>query len=229
MSIGSWGFLDPVFRSSRINVDMHYNPPGIRGEPRYLEGVVKLTKLHGSIDWRSQAGKIKRIGLSFGPSESHPEIPTKPFDSLLVYPNPAKDIETSQYPYADLFRDFSASLCRPNSALVCYGYGFGDDHINRVIQDMLTIPSTHVVIISYSDIGNRISRFCDRNGTSAQVSLLLGNHFGDLQTLVDEYLPKPSIDRISIRRNDLLRNRGMNPVEHEASVAEELPGNPPAP
>ncbi len=28
----------PIFRSSRLNIDMHYNPPGIRGEPRYLEG-----------------------------------------------------------------------------------------------------------------------------------------------------------------------------------------------
>ena len=45
------GSLSPVFRSSRMDIDMHYNPPGIRGEPRYLEGVVKYTKLHGSIDW----------------------------------------------------------------------------------------------------------------------------------------------------------------------------------
>ena len=32
------GALSPIFRSSRMDVDMHYNPPGIRGEPRYLEG-----------------------------------------------------------------------------------------------------------------------------------------------------------------------------------------------
>lgn len=43
------GSLSPVFRSSRMDIDMHYNPPGIRGEPRYLEGVVKYTKLHGSM------------------------------------------------------------------------------------------------------------------------------------------------------------------------------------
>lgn len=33
------GALAPVFRATRLNVDVHYNPPGIRGEPRYLEGV----------------------------------------------------------------------------------------------------------------------------------------------------------------------------------------------
>ena len=31
------GSIQPTFRSSRLNIDMHYNPPGIRGEPRYLE------------------------------------------------------------------------------------------------------------------------------------------------------------------------------------------------
>ena len=39
------GTVNSVFRSSRVNVDMHYNPPGIRGEPRYLEGVVHFSKL----------------------------------------------------------------------------------------------------------------------------------------------------------------------------------------
>lgn len=36
------GTLSPIFRSSRLDFDMHYNPPGIRGEPRYLEGVARL-------------------------------------------------------------------------------------------------------------------------------------------------------------------------------------------
>jgi len=44
------GSLAAIFRSSRLEVDVHYNPPGIRGEPRYLEGVAKITKLHGSLE-----------------------------------------------------------------------------------------------------------------------------------------------------------------------------------
>lgn len=61
----------------------------------------------------------------------------------MIYPNPDKDRETAEYPYVELFRDFAAAICRPNNTLVTYGYGFGDEHINRVIKDMLTIPSTH--------------------------------------------------------------------------------------
>ena len=49
-----------IFRSSRLDVDMHYNPPGIRGEPRYLEGVARFTKLHGSVDWVNTAKSIRR-------------------------------------------------------------------------------------------------------------------------------------------------------------------------
>ena len=60
------GTMMPIFRSSRLNLDIHYNPPGIRGEPRYLEGVARLTKLHGSVDWVQNENEIRRIGLPFG-------------------------------------------------------------------------------------------------------------------------------------------------------------------
>lgn len=204
------GGLAPVFRSSRVDVDLHYNPPGIRGEPRYLEGVIRLTKLHGSIDWRYQSGRLRRVPLSFGAVDDHPEVPDSSMNTVMVYPNPAKDIETTEYPYSELFRDFSAALCRPNSVLVTYGYGFGDGHVNRVIEDMLKTPSTHLVVISYNDADGRIPSFIDRVGHEAQISVLIGSHFGDLETLVRHYLPKPAIDQITWKKTDLLKRRGVD-------------------
>ena len=109
---------------------------------------------------------------------------------MIIYPNAAKDVETAEYPYAELFRDCSAAVCRPNTALVTYGYGFGDDHINRILKDMLALPSTHLVIISYDDASGRIPRFCLDSGRVSQVSLMLGGHFGDLDTLTKHYLPQ---------------------------------------
>ena len=208
------GALSPVFRASRLDVDLHYNPPGIRGEPRYLEGVIRLTKLHGSLDWRADAQVLRRIALPFGAAEDHPGLPDDPYASLMIYPNPAKDRETLDYPYAELFRDFSAALCRPNCALVTYGYGFGDDHINRVIRDMLSIPSTHLVAISYDDEGGRLQAFTEQSGREAQVSLLIGPHFGDLKTLIEHYLPKPALDRVTLRMSDLLRAREVPSGSH---------------
>jgi hypothetical protein len=203
------GALEPVFRSSRLDIDMHYNPPGIRGEPRYLEGVVRLTKLHGSLDWRydKDLKVIKKVGLPFGAAADHRSIPLDNAQSVMIYPNPMKDRETSEYPYVELFRDFAAAVCKPNSTLVTYGYGFGDDHINRIISDMLTIPSTHLLIISWDDKDNRIRRFYVNQGFVSQISLLIGSHFGDLSTLVEQYLPKPSIDRITNRMSELLSKR----------------------
>ena len=212
------GNLAPVFRGSRLDVDLHYNPPGIRGEPRYLEGVARFTKLHGSVDWIDCAGVIRRIGLPFGAENpmaylAAPGLKDVDVTRLMIYPNAAKDRETSAYPYVELFRDFAASTCRPNSTLISYGYSFGDDHINRAIEDMLTIPSAHLVIIAHGDPLGRIMRTYERLGRKAQITLMLGNHLGDLKALVDHYLPKPAIDRTTFRMAELLKARwGTAPV-----------------
>lgn len=196
------GALEPVFRASRLDVDLHYNPPGMRGEPRYLEGVVRLSKLHGSLDWCSERGGVRRASLPFGASADHPAMPPDPLDSLLIYPNAAKDVETLQYPYAEIFRDASAAWCRPNTTLVTYGYGFGDDHVNRVIADMLTIPSTHLVVISFDWAGGRLVSFLDKIGHGEQTTLMIGEHFAELGNLTDHYLPSPSLDWLTAQQRE---------------------------
>ena len=206
------GTMMPIFRSSRLNLDIHYNPPGIRGEPRYLEGVARLTKLHGSVDWVQNGGEIRRIGLPFGADNIAPYLQAPGLYGadalkLMIYPNAAKDRETSEYPYVELFRDFAASICRPNSTLVTYGYGFADEHINRVIHDMLTIPSTHLVIISYNDPIGRILKFYSESAHKAQMSVLIGKNLGDITNLANDYLPKSAIDRATIRMAELLQHR----------------------
>ena len=227
------GTLEPVFRASRLDVDLHYNPPGIRGEPRYLEGVARFTKLHGSIDWVDHGRTIRRIGLPFGAeTTSHylsaPGLAGVNAMRLMIYPNSAKDRETAAYPYVELFRDFAAAICRPNSTVVCYGYSFGDEHINRVLEDMLTIPSTHLVVIAQGDPLGRILETYKSSGRHAQITLLIGDHLGDLQKLVN-YLPKPAIDRNTFRMAELLKTRwpanspgggkaGSNPDDDEGAA-----------
>jgi len=202
------GSLSPLFRASRLDIDLHYNPPGIRGEPRYLEGVARFTKLHGSLDWIDEDRQVRRIALPFGAKEHKPYLPDDA-QNVLIYPNDAKDRETTDYPYVELHRDFAAAVCRPNSVLVTYGYSFGDDHINRVIRDMLTIPSTHLVILSHGNTSSRLTKFYHDSKRTSQITLLIGSHFGNLANLVDYYLPKPAIDRASIRMAELLRARGV--------------------
>lgn len=206
------GTISPIFRSSRLDIDLHYNPPGIRGEPRYLEGVARFSKLHGSIDWVQAGNDIKRIGLPFGVEDISPFLSAPGFDNatahkLMIYPNAAKDRETAMYPYVELFRDFAAAVCRPNGVLVTYGYSFGDEHINRIIEDMLTIPSTHLVVIAYSDPLGRIMSTYKKIGRAPQISLIIGNELGDLSKLTENYLPKSAIDRATFRMSELLKMR----------------------
>lgn len=204
------GSLEPLFRSSRLEIDYHYSPPGSHKEPRHLDGVFRLTKLHGSLDWRwnQQERQVFRIPSMFGTAS------TMEANELLIYPNAAKDVETSLYPYADLFRDFSSAACRPNATVVTYGYSFGDDHINRILRDMLTIPSAHLLIIAYSDDGERITRFAQPYRRTGQVSLMIGPSFADIGRLTEEWLPWPGIAHL----NGLQLLAGDDSGEDEASA-----------
>lgn len=206
------GTLTPIFRSSRLDLDMHYNPPGIRGEPRYLEGVAHFVKLHGSVDWVQTDKDIRRIGLPFGADAVEPYLQAPGLSGatahkLMIFPNAAKDRETADYPYVELFRDLAAAACRPNSTLVTYGYSFGDEHINRVIRDMLTIPSTHLVVIAYDDPLGRVMQTYDQINRPSQLSLLIGPALADLTALTENYLPKAAIDKTTFRMSELLKQR----------------------
>lgn len=202
------GKLKPIMRFHRVDLDYHYNPPGIRGEPRYVEGVVRFTKLHGSIDWKFEDGRIIKIPLPFG-AVVESNFFDNPYDKVVIYPNSEKAVETSFFPYSELFRDFSTAICRPNSVLVTYGYGFGDSHINRIILDMLTIPSTHLVIISYDKANDRIENFIKKCNES-QLTLLIGKELGNFENLTNFYLPKPAIDRITERQARILEKRKIS-------------------
>lgn len=208
------GKILPTFRTNKIELDYHYNPPGIRGEPRYVEGVIRYTKIHGSLDWRFHEDQIIRSLLPFGADSDHPEIPIDATDHVVIYPNSSKGIETVFYPYSELFRDFSCAVSQPNSVVVTYGYGFGDSHINRILEDMLNIPSTHIVIISHDPADGRIEKFVEKNNL-AQFTLLIGNHLGNIVNLVDNYLPKAAIDRISERRDRILNRRDESDTPEE--------------
>ena len=179
------GSLEPRFSASRIDVDLHFAPPGVRGEPRLLDGVVRFAKLHGSVDWTARGGKIIRSPLPLGADQDHPIFPKEPSSTAVIYPNPAKDVETLAYPYSELFRDFAAAVCRPNNVLVTFGYGFGDSHINRVIADMLTIPSTHLVVISRDPLTTLDSFRRANSYPPGQTTELIGTPVGGLEEFVD--------------------------------------------
>lgn len=80
---------------------------------------------------------------------------------------------------------------------------------------MLTIPSTHLVIIDYSDSSGRIIDKYEQWGHQSQMSLIIGKDIANITDLVNYYLPKPSIDRASIRMADILKQRFTQPAKKE--------------
>lgn len=46
----------------------------------------------------------------------------------------------------ELLRRFAEFMARPQTALLINGYGFGDEHINRLIRSALLNPTLQVVV-----------------------------------------------------------------------------------
>ena len=212
------GIIEPAFQNSSPNTDYHYKVQGSKNDFRYVEGVIRLSKIHGSLDWIQSKDVIIRDSLRFGANEIKSIQNYK--EQLMIFPNSMKSVETAYYPYSELFRDFSSSICRPNSSLITYGYGFGDTHINKIILEMLRTPSSHLVIISYC-IDDRLYNFLSELNSS-QFTLLCGNELADLENLVKYYLPKSSIDNISETASNILKRReGYSPEDAKNILPQE--------
>ena len=76
-------------------------------------------------------------------------------------------------PYAHLFRALQMRLNIPQTFLLVLGYGFGDDHVSRIIEDALMNPSLVLLVVEpnpsspviqrirhYKDLGKRAFVLC---------------------------------------------------------------------
>lgn len=101
------------------------------------ESFVYLCKLHGSINWIADSKGLFPI--------RELQTPSKTAKRLMIYPTPAKQAASLGSPYADLFREFQSRVVREQSVLVVLGYSFGDEHVNNIIFQALTVPTFRLV------------------------------------------------------------------------------------
>ncbi len=206
-----FGKIQPTYQETLPNIDYYYKTPDTNNEFRYAEGVIRFTKIHGSIDWSCKGNKIIQSCLPFGCDDFTSKLDDLQ-NNLMIYLNSMKSIETAYYPYSQLFRDFSSAICRQNSLLFVYGYGFGDSHINKILIEMLQIPSTHIVIASYQ-IDDRLKNFL-RQINMDQITLLCGPEIVALDKLVTNYLPISAIDRITEVVAELIKKGKQQVILH---------------
>ena len=105
--------------------------------------LVHLYKIHGSLNWRRN-----EVGPEFGVSGIVQSDMNTSSDSLaVIYPTPAKDADVLGYPYSDLLRIFGTTLSDMESAVVIAGYGFADDHLNRLLGQALRHNPTLQILV----------------------------------------------------------------------------------
>lgn len=142
---GFHGTVQRRFRPESFDQDL-YLPPESERRLLRVPDVVYLYKIHGSITWRSRPGADKG-----GPTEVVESRSLSDFqgDELaLIFPTPQKESDSLGYPYSALFRSLSETLQRSDSALLTVGYGFADDHINRLIYQALSNPSFQLFAVA---------------------------------------------------------------------------------
>ncbi|GAA1318144.1 hypothetical protein GCM10020360_13480 [Nonlabens tegetincola] len=106
-----------------------------------LDNLVYFLKLHGSLNWHStDTGLFPVEERSLGESEGG--------KAMLIYPTPAKQNASFAAPYSDMFREFQTKVVQEQSVLVTVGYSFGDEHVNNIIYQALTIPTFRLVILA---------------------------------------------------------------------------------
>ena len=141
------GFRGNLIRRLDLNAytsDLYRKPNATSRGLMPVHEVVHLYKIHGSLNWRSKA---TAAGLTARDIFQSTE-PITDNSLAVVYPTPTKETDTLGYPYSDLLRIFGVTMSQPESVLVVAGYGFRDDHINRLVAQALAHNPTLQLLIA---------------------------------------------------------------------------------
>jgi NAD-dependent SIR2 family protein deacetylase len=108
-------------------------------EPEYVDKVVHLLKIHGSIDWKkSTTGDVIK---SMERDEKD--------QSLMIYPRRAKFEQSYENPYFELFSRFQMELRKKNTLLIVIGFSFADKHIKSIVKNaMINNLGLNIIIVS---------------------------------------------------------------------------------
>jgi hypothetical protein len=102
-------------------------------EPDYVPRLLRLFKLHGSVDWHSQDGVITKQGET--------DTPT------LIYPQVGKYQASYSPPFLEVMSRFQGLLRQRNVGVLSICCGFNDQHIAEpVLSAVKSNPSLRMVV-----------------------------------------------------------------------------------
>ena len=145
---GFSGLHNRAFRPSSF--DLGLRNVHARGEARFGTYNVYLAKLHGSLSWvvEDDGGIVElpsraiKSRIDSFLSSSEPDD----WPGFLIFPGATKYVQSTGFVYGEMVRRFTELLTKPNSCLIVNGYGFADDHINRLIVSALQNPTLQIII-----------------------------------------------------------------------------------
>nr|WP_321456280.1 SIR2 family protein [uncultured Cohaesibacter sp.] len=117
-----------------------------------VDGYVHFCKLHGSVNWTEEEAGLYPI------RESAEKLdPAK--DRVMIYPTPSKQTASFGSPYSDMFREFQRQIVQDQSVLFVMGFSFGDEHINNIIFQGLTLPGFRLIaFLNAEDANNSVTK-----------------------------------------------------------------------
>lgn len=108
-------------------------------EHSFIQGVIQLYKLHGSVSWQRVGQDIYEV-----------QAPS-PESACLVYPAKGKYQQAFIQPHLELLSRYLEFLRQPNACLVVSGFGFNDDHLSEpILSAIKSNPSLKLVITDFA-------------------------------------------------------------------------------
>jgi len=160
--------------------------PALFDEAQERSPIVRLYKLHGSINWiRDPSGHVRRANI-----RSTDDLKDQP---VVVYPSEQKYVQTQYGVYETLLGRFRNRLRSSgvNDRLVTAGYSFNDDHINEAIIDSICADRSNLTVIAFVGAETNVTaqkarleaieRRCDR-----RFNAFVGNSFYVGSALAEE-------------------------------------------
>ncbi|WRS29206.1 SIR2 family protein [Actinomycetaceae bacterium MB13-C1-2] len=185
-TIDGFGYGGQVFDGASFDLDYVRRRPH---EPLTLEpNVFHLLKLHGSVDWETKDGEVRKVCGG--------EEPTNP---VLIYPSATKYQLSYQQPYLEFMSRFQIALRQRDVGLIVVGFGFNDDHLTAPVEAALrsnigmraVFVSSGVRSADRSDTFVRIEQLIQKG--DRRLTLLAGT-FDDLVEVLPDVPPREESD-----------------------------------
>jgi NAD-dependent SIR2 family protein deacetylase len=181
VAIDGFSFTSPRrFDPRFLSYDLVRRAAGTDDTNAFVEGVIHLLKLHGSVNWDQRGTDVYQAD--------------RPATPCLVFPAISKYQRSYVQPYLEMMTQYMTALREPNTCLAAVGFGFQDDHLAAPIEAALdSNPGLKLLVVDRSvrdksetggSFHGRLAKRIQESGERG--AMLLNATFGQFASLVPD-------------------------------------------